>query len=585
MNIISILKACINKSLICSKVNKQTIIKLSSNILEVCEHKNYGDFVTRASFYLSKLNKSNIFKIAFKINININNKTIEKKNIVSAGYINFFISNEYNCKTLLGYTKYKNIFRYKKKASVLIEIVSANPTGPLHVGHARGAFVGNAISKLYKDMGYPINSEYYTNNVGKQIILLGESINKSCFNNFKNCSQDNKLPKPEDKPTYINHVIDQAPNILFPIFKSTDSNSFFVRWAIKCILIGLNNNLIDILVTLFKTNIKINTIFNESIIYQDFEAKSIIKCYNVDDIIYSKLVKPQKNEHFREYSKACIYAYMKKGGLFLKSMLFGARNDAILLRYNHSPVYLLADIAYHKNKINRKFSKIINIFGADHSGHIQKLFSGLNGLNIIPHKFIFNIIVQMVNFIYNNKSVKLSKRNNNVYLFEDLAKEISPNIMRYVFLSKSTNSHLTLNMREIISQNHEGIVQSFRYICKDIDVLKKQLVFENQYYKVVEKNICISKILTDEEHSIIKKIHFLKHILEISFLRKEPHLLLHYIEKMLNILTNILSKYKNIQLNPLNTHARLYIIMNLISSIEKVIFNSLLILGFNPYLL
>ena len=567
---INILKTLIKKSLIYLKLSKIVIIQISSNIIILGEYKHYGEYATNISLNLKKK-----YSLIFSMNLTkyLHSKLIRNIIIITPGYINFTLqSNNSGFLTeniLKSYTKIPYITK-KIKPSVLIEIVSANPTGPLHAGHARGAFISDTLSNLYKYMGYCVRKEYYINNIGKQITRLGKSVNKIYLK-----KNQNLIKISGDQGYYKNNIINNAANYLYNA-QPTYKKIFRGHWLIKCVLYSINNNLIDILKTLRISRIKITSLFEEKILYQNNNVKIILKVYAQRNIIYYKGLSKYK-ENFRVNSKAYLYAYMQKGGWFLRTILYGDNKDKIILRYNNTPVYLLADIAYHDSKIYRGYKKIINILGADHSGHIISLYAGIKILHILPEKYIDNILVQMVNFIRNKKKTKFSKRKNIIYSFSDIVKKTGELPLRYTFLSKSISTHFSINLNKGIKGIESTFLNLFNVININKLVIRIKLLFENSicYNYLKYNNFIFYKPLKKIHINIIYIVLYFPYIIEISFLRKTPHLILNYINKITHVF------YTYIKLFRMTDTLNIELIINayIITSIKKIITNGLYLLG------
>ena len=511
---------------------------------------------------------------------NAYNKRIKSIRIIKPGYINFSIKMGIKIKMIIYLAKYGRkcrYLKYKKAKNILIEILSANPTGPIHIGHARSIFIADSIVNLYKIMGYGVNREYYVNNIGRQIILLGNSvyykflyiINK--FNYIDNI-----------RVYYQNCNINRA--VRFFIYNIKLKYKVYNFLKIKKVLKTINYSVINILKTLVKNYVKINQLFEENILYQNFNIIKVLIRYKIKNILYYKnTMLKNKIKKIRDSSQLNIYYYMKKGGLFLKTTNFGDSEDRIILRYNNSPVYLLADIAYHQNKISRNYYKIINILGADHIKHIDKLFYSLHGLSIESQLFVDNILIQMVNFQKNGKNIIFSKRNNNTYALDKLIKKINIKYIKINFLFKSNNTHLNIDINKIIKN-----IYPFHAFCllKHVERIKKVLQYlrNNKFVDIYIKNHIFLLYLFKKNNEIhlLKQVMLYFYTIETSFLKYESHLLLFFINKLSHKLHNYYICYRNCVFLKICNFRYYMIKMHMLIIIEKVIIHGLTILNI-PY--
>jgi len=500
----------------------------------------------------------------------IYNRRISKIKLFKLGYINFYIKQTPVVKSLICAIKFKNralFLDYNKHKKVLFEILSANPTGHLHTGHGRSSLVADCISRLYKHMGYNVNKEYYINDVGRQISTLAHSVY------YKYSHIVTRKYKKKKKCRHFYKHKNFEHNFKFLVYNQAVLYNYKNQLIVKFVSTAPVKNLLFILNTLNTANIKINQLFSEKVLYHNLYIATILKFYKSRNKMYYK--ESEKSiVKSRAGSKANIYEYMKKGGFFLKTKLVGDAKDRIILRHNNSPVYLLSDIAYHKNKICRGYFKIINIFGADHIDHTKKLYYCLNMLNYDCHNVMDNILVQMVSFSKDSKHVKLSKRKNIKFLLKNFIKKFDKHYLRSMFISRSFSSHLKISIPKPKQKNLNTISQ-----IKKLKMFKK-LIKYSVTYTYIKKHISSFYLIdNNKENILIKLIYFFYYLLEICFLQQKTNLLVFYTNQLTTKLNSYISYCNSFQ-KTINFFSLSYICrLHVIYVVNRVIEYGMLVSG------
>jgi len=517
-------------------------------ILLIPKNKSHGDLSTNIAMQLSRELKSKPLDIANLIvsNLDIQDTIVDKVKIAGPGFINFWLNENWLYKVLdeireqgENYGKV-NLGKGKK---IQVEFVSVNPTGPLHVGHGKCAAVGDALSNILKAAGYKVEKEYYINDQGRQIDLLGQSVQVR-YNNL--LGEEEEFPPDGYKGKYI---IDLAKDIIDKFqdkYKGRDdqeSREFFKEFTLKNILEGIKEDLKDF-------GVEFDEWFSESSLYKQNKLQEVIGLLQ------------QKG-----------FLYKEKGALWLKTTVFGDEKDRVVIRENSIPTYFASDIAYHQDKYQRGFEKIIDIWGADHHGYIQRMKAAVQALGY-PEDSLGVLIVQFVTLIRDGKEVGMSTRGGDFITLKDLIKEVGKDVARYFFLMRSHDSHTEFDLDVAKSQSMENPVYYIQYAYARIcSIIKKA---EQAGVKVDKSKATRLQLLDkEEEFELIKKLSSLKEVIKKSALTWKPHFLTTYLYDLASSFHKYYTVHRIITEDEELTRARLI----LIDCTRIVLFNSLKILG------
>ncbi len=428
---------------------KEAIIKtygeklLSEQIEVLPAPEGMGDFATSFPFKFAKILKKPPQKIAEEVKENIHSELIKKIKIAN-GYINFILSDNAYKKYLTELiTKKKSFFQGKpKNLKVQVEFVSANPTGPLHVGNGRGGIIGDVLANLLALQGFEVKKEYYVNDAGSKMDLFTDSI---IYYYLKLCGYDAKFPDEGYKGEYIKEI---AEDLYFKFKDRYIHDGKPDREAIKDF--GKDYMIWQIKKSLAKFGVFFNIWFYESSLYKSGEVEETIKIF-----------------------KNSGYTYEKDGALWFKSTLFGDDKDRVLVRSNGEPTYTLVDAAYHRNKWNRGFKKVIDIWGADHFGHIIPMKALVRGMGL-PKDFLDVIIYQIVHLFENGKEVMMSKHTGTFITLDELIEEVGKDAARFFFLLKSADTHLNFDMTLAKKESVDNPVFYVQYTyARLLNILRK----------------------------------------------------------------------------------------------------------------
>ena len=402
--------------------------------LEVPPKKEFGDFSTNFAMQAAKVCHTSPKKIAEEIKNKISADFIEKIEIAGAGFMNFYLKSD------VIYQKLKNIYDdcenfgqlpAKNNQMIQIEYVSANPTGLLHVGHGRGAAAGSAIVNILRAAGYNVESEYYINDAGNQMENLAKSVNARYLELL-----GQEVEFPEDGYHAVD-IIDTTKKIIaehgdkFLNFPEDERLKILMDLAYADKLAELKKDL---------SNFKVNF-----------------------DVWFSeRTLHPEKIQDAIKILKDNGTIYEKDGALWLNSTKYGDDKDRVVVRENGVPTYLAADIAYHKNKFDRNFGTMINIWGADHHGYICRVKAAMSALGFDADKLKI-LLLQMVSLYRGGELVKMSKRTGESITLRELMEEVGTDAARYFFLMRSIDSQLDFDLDLAKKQSSENPVYYIQY--------------------------------------------------------------------------------------------------------------------------
>ncbi len=477
---------------------------------EIPPSKFNCDISSNAAMFLSKINKRSPLDIAAEISKSIkeNDKLIDKITTVKPGFINIkfnpiFWTNF--TETILKNSKTFGINEKEKKRNYLIEFVSANPTGPLHVGHCRGAILGDVIANVLKFNNHKVTKEYYVNDYGNQII----NFTKSVYFRIREIKFNEPFPI-ENKDLYPgDYVIEFAKNII-KLKTETDFKNFeniseslsdlSVKEALKLIKDNLNS-----------LGIIHDNFISEKKLVENKEVEKVIEFLKKNSFVYKGKIKAPANEENDEW--------VEREQLLFKSTDFGDDKDRALQKSDGSWTYFASDIAYHKNKLDRKFDFLINILGADHAGYIKRISSSVEALSNSKEKIVCKVS-QLVKLIKNNKPFKMSKRKGDYITVDDLIDEVGKDATRFIMLNRSSDVELDFDFDNVIEKSKDNplyyvqyayarISSVFRHLDKDID---SEIDINNFNFEY-----------SQDEINILKKLSEWPKCIESSSQKFEPH--------------------------------------------------------------
>ncbi len=493
--------------------HKNNLLELPDNLsginVDIPPAKFTGDISTNVAMVLSKINKKPPFELAKQIAdlIKDSDSNIDEISIEKPGFINLKFKNEFwngFILDVLNNSSYGSSSSGKKN-SFLVEFVSANPTGPLHVGHSRGAILGDVISNLLSFSGHKVTKEYYVNDYGNQI----SHFTKSVYLRIKEILYDETFPI-KDKELYPGeYLIDIAKNIIsknkdldFKNFESVSEKlkKLSIQESLKLIKINLEN-----------LGIKHDNFASETDIINNNEVDKVIKNLKDKKYIYEGKIKAPQGENNDNW--------VEREQLLFKSTDFGDDKDRALQKEDKSWTYFASDVAYHNTKLKRNFNILINILGADHAGYIKRITSVVEALSGEKNKLICKVS-QLVKLIKDNKPFKMSKRKGDYITIEDLINEVGKDATRFIMLSRSSDVEIDFDFDKVKEKSKENPIYYVQYAYARISS-----VFRNTQNDI-NSNLEIKNSdfnFANEEIKLFKKISEWPKCVEVSSEKLEPH--------------------------------------------------------------
>ncbi|HET9959238.1 MAG TPA: arginine--tRNA ligase [Polyangiaceae bacterium] len=431
----------------------------------------------------------------------------------------------------------------------LVEFVSANPTGPVHIGHARGAFMGDAIARLMDAAGYAVTREFYINDFGKQVETLGRTVYKRYLQLF---GQHVELAEGEYPADYVIEIAKSFRDEVGDKYVAGPEKEA----QRAAMLVGIRENLKTIRATLEKANIAHDVYFSEASLHESGEVLKLVEAYRARGVTYEANVgrtREQKDKVRSEESKAAKYADQQKGGTFLMTATYQENGkyklkddeDRVILRSDGSPVYLTADLAYHKQKFERGFDVMVNVFGADHSGHVPRIESGMALLGNDTSKLKF-VLVQIVRITRGGEEVKVSKRKGTVFELVDLIEEAGADACRFLFLMKTRDAQIDFDLDLIAHQSRENPVFYFQYgHARCAGILRKAREKGIEFTADAVTDAQLARLTLAEEKALLKKMSQLPEVVTLAAERLEPHHVLYFCQDLIADFHSYYTQYKS----------------------------------------
>jgi len=468
------------------------------------------DISTNVAMVLSKLNKKSPIDLAEQISSIIKDRDplIENITVVKPGFINIkfkplFWSNF--IENIITNSKTFGVNEKEKKLNYLVEFVSANPTGPLHVGHCRGAILGDVISNVLIFNKHKVTKEYYVNDYGNQIINYTKSVY------FRIREVKFKEPFPSDNPDLYpgDYLVDFAKNIV-----SSNSDINFDNYDDifeKLTVLSIEQALLLIKKNLKSLGINHDNFVSEKSIVLNNEVENVIKFLETGKFVYKGKIKAPAGEDNKNW--------VEREQLLFKSTDFGDDKDRVLQKSDGTWTYFASDVAYHKNKVDRNFDYLINILGADHAGYIKRITSSVDALSGEKNKLICKIS-QLVKLIKNKKPFKMSKRKGDYITVDDLVDEVGKDATRFIMLNRSSDVELDFDFDAVKEKSKDNPLYYVQYCYARISSVFRHLEKDlNKDIKIDNYNFEYSV----DEIKILKKISEWPKCVDTASTKLEPH--------------------------------------------------------------
>ncbi len=527
--------------------------------IEIPDSPDKGDLTCNIALMLGNITKSNPREVGVEIgNMLEDLDLIRSIEVAGPGFINIFLNHSGILKIISDILNKKTISKVKKAKKIQVEFVSANPTGPLHVGHGRGAIYGDVISKLLEKKGHQVQKEYYVNDAGRQIDILTASVFLRALN-----IEDSIFPESAYKGKYISEIAkdvklqvtldldeiltdlseDQEKKIdeIISRLKTTSEEdwSSVKKVSLDQVLSSIEKDLKNFGVTFD------NWFLESSLLGENSKINSVVQQLNKNNLIDER-----------------------DGNTWFKSSDFGDDKDRVLIRADGRQTYFASDVAYHKDKLDRGFDEIINVWGSDHHGYIKRVEASLEGLGYDKNQ-LFVKLVQFANLIKNGSPVKMSTRSGEFYSLEDLLSDVGSDVARFYYLSKQTDQHLDFDLDLAVSSKKENMYYYIQYAHARISSLEKKAGLSDFNIDDVSEdhiNIC---------SNLIHEISKYPNILEKTCSNLAPHLLIFYLKDLASVFHNFYNDNKILDKSESDIKA----ILLITHAVKEIISDSLELLG------
>ena len=498
------------KEMINSALNELSIeFNLESIVVEVPKKREQGDFSTNIAMQLTKVLKDNPRNIAEKIVEVLSKNTNEIKTIEIAGpgFINIYLNDEYVFSGISNVIKQGENYGSSsigQKEKIDIEFVSANPTGILHLGTARGAAYGSNLANIMSFAGYDVTKEYYINDAGNQIINLGVSL-KERYKGL--CGLEENMP---EDGYYGSEIIDIAKTIFdkYGNSKLDEDLEFFKKVAV------------DYLLNIIKTDLS-----NFGVTFDVWTSEKSIRA------------KGRIEESLKILDEKGL-VYKKDDATWLKTTVYGDDKDRVLIKTDGSYTYLVPDIAYHLDKFDRGFDYLVDVFGADHHSYVSRLKASIEALGYDKDKLEVRLL-QMVRLLRDGEIVKMSKRTGGNITISELVGEIGKDAARYFFATRSLDGQMDFDINLALKKSSENPFFYVGYANARICSILKD---------AKEKNIdiCtdIKEAIDIDSKALLLKVYEFTEVLVSAALKKEPHLITNYVYELASMFHNYYGKHK-----------------------------------------
>jgi len=465
--------------------------------IDIPKEDRFGDIATNVAFLLAKPLRKKPVEIAQKVKELLEElEEFSKVEVAGGGFINIFLSLEYYRQVLdriikegENYGAAKEPFRGK----VNVEYVSANPTGPLHLGHGRGAVVGNVQSNLYRYIGYTVEREFYINDAGNQIKKLGESV----YARFRQL-EDPTYPFPEDgyHGEYIKeiaqHLYKYEREKLLSMVDQQQAVDFCAEFAKELLLEKIKEDLKLL-------GVEFDIWFSERKLYTSGKVEEAIQFLKEKGLIYEK-----------------------DGAVWVRTTRYGDDKDRVIIKSDGSYTYFAGDIAYHYDKFKRGYDFIVNVWGADHHGYFPRLKAAVMAFGV-PEDWIRVIFIQLVKLFKEGKEVRMSKRAGSFVTLRELVEEVGKDAVIYFFLTKDSNTHLNFDIDLAVKKSSENPVYYVQYaharICSVFREAKERTGFDPEEEFIGDINL----LKEEPERVLMKYLSFIPDLIQDAAEKQQPH--------------------------------------------------------------
>ncbi len=548
--------------------------------VERTRDSSHGDFATNIALVLAKSARTNPRQLAQQlIDAMPANDIVSKIELAGAGFINFFIDANAQYQIISTIHQQGNQFGLSQIGSgkkVQVEFVSANPTGPLHVGHGRGAAYGSAVANLLVATGFDVHKEYYVNDAGRQMDILATSV---WLRYLEACGETLVFPCNAYRGAYVrdlaqNLVSNQGKNfvhlhdIVFANLPLDETDGGDKEIYIDSLiarakqLLGAEGyrTVFDVGLTAILEDIKEDLAEFGVTYHQWFSERSLMD----DGSIENALAVLRKNNHL----------YEKDGAIWFKSSELGDEKDRVVIRDNGHYTYFASDIAYHWNKLERGFDVLIDIWGADHHGYIARVKAALTALGADENK-LHVLLVQFATLWRGEEKVQMSTRSGDFVTLRELRSEVGRDAARFFYVMRRSEQHMDFDLELATSKSNENPVFYVQYAHARVCSVFRQLP-EKGYIHNVELGMAnLPELSAEHESVLLTTLARYPEVIERAATQYEPHLLINYLRELATDFHTYYNAHQFLVESATLRNARL----NLISSVQQVLVNGLILLG------
>nr|WP_263314266.1 arginine--tRNA ligase [Mammaliicoccus sp. Marseille-Q6498] len=502
MNIIDQVKETLIEEIKASILKAELVESVPEIKIETPKDPTNGDYSSNIAMVLTKLARKNPRDIANQIveNLDTTKANVKKVDIAGPGFINFYLDQQYLTNIIgTALTKGENFGKAdeRKNESIVVEYVSANPTGDLHIGHARNAAVGDTLSNILNAAGYDVTREYYINDAGKQIENLAHSI-EARFNQA--LGLETELPEDgyygKDIIAIGKDLAEKQPEI------KDQSEEERIKTFRK---LGLDYEMAKLKQDLADFNIHFDNWFSETSLYESNKISAVL-------------------DKMTELG----YTFEEDGATWLRTTEFGDDKDRVLIKQDGTYTYFLPDIAYHYDKVERGYDKLINLFGADHHGYINRIKASLETFGVDSKRLEIQIM-QMVRLLQDGVEVKMSKRTGNAITLRDIMDEVGIDAARYFLTMRSPDTHFDFDMELAKKESQDNPVYYAQYAHARISSIIRQA---KEKGITIDKDVDLSSITHDKAYDLLKKIAEFEPTIVSAAESRSPHRITNYIQDL-----------------------------------------------------
>jgi arginyl-tRNA synthetase len=501
--------------------------------VEIPNNPEFGDYSTNAALVLGKENKMKPKDLAEKIVKELKkNKAYKKLEIAGPGFINFFLSPSLYQQVFWEIYKSEDYGKsdFGNQEKILLEFVSANPTGPLNIVSARAAAFGDTLYRIMKYVGYAPAREFYINDAGNQVDILAESLELRLREIHG--EKIGEFPYEAYHGEYVKHLahrLNALEGTRVFMLPQKDRLEHLKEFALSELL-----------------EMQRNSLEKFGVYFEGWVSEKALRAEGVVEEVLSYLTEAD-----------CTYE--KEDAIWFNSTKYGDDKDRVLMKSDGSITYFVPDVAYHLTKIQRGFTKLIDIFGPDHHGYVPRIRAAFRALNYDDSILEF-IFLQQVNIFESGERVKMSKRAGKIVTMDDLISVVGKDAARYFFIARKANAHLNFDLELALKKNNENPVYYCQYAHARICSIIKKARSEKIYPKHFKKEM-IKKLNKPEELALIQKMADLPELLILIAVHREPHRLTTYIEELASLLHHYYEKYQIVNVkNPALSQARLMLL-------------------------